>query len=432
MLGDEKYLVGAKIIKTSIRTHLTDLNNTSYPYFWGVAFALGKVKLCHNIYGESMAPGWPFKVFDIKETLFKNYFKQQIEVINKPDVFFPSLYFALMYSYEILDKYPDDIIAKEIKNKLSFKNLINYLKLRDGYNKIGFIPERITINNFCFKKGAEPLGWSLSFGVMLGLYESGFRINNIQAYDLPYLSKEEWNDFINTIITNTHQNLMDIFTVFSPATIVVENDKGEKIGVNRDTIFLREIQSGYILANEVGYPMVVTIPKENCEKLYLYGHGNGEFSLKIKKAIIGDIFMEIDYIGYITDKTIGEINLCDNVHNFDLYLDYNNDKIYDDTLKPYKIFTGVFDEKNKSKFSLKVYPNPVFENFKISYYLKEPSFVSISIKNILGKEVLNYHYIGNIGEQLFDIDASSLSTGIYFCTLKVGNEIETVKVLVIK
>jgi hypothetical protein len=88
-----------------------------------------------------------------------------------------------------------------------------------------------------------------------------------------------------------------------------------------------------------------------------------------------------------------------------------------------------------AKFSLEQnYPNPFNPSTKIQYNLPENSFVSLKVYNIIGKEVaslVNNVITAGTHEVLFD--ASGLNSGVYFYTLKTGNNfVQTKKMILMK
>ena len=76
------------------------------------------------------------------------------------------------------------------------------------------------------------------------------------------------------------------------------------------------------------------------------------------------------------------------------------------------------------------YPVPVSDRLTVSYELKVDNKVTISLFNTIGKIVLD-KYSGNMrkGEHNLTFDASALPSGIYFLSMKVGEEVVTKKVV---
>ncbi len=79
------------------------------------------------------------------------------------------------------------------------------------------------------------------------------------------------------------------------------------------------------------------------------------------------------------------------------------------------------------------YPNPFNPTTTIRFSIPEAGLVSLSIYNLLGEkvgEVLNQELV--TGSYEFTYDASSLSSGIYFYTIKTANFTSTKKMLLLK
>ena len=79
------------------------------------------------------------------------------------------------------------------------------------------------------------------------------------------------------------------------------------------------------------------------------------------------------------------------------------------------------------------YPNPFNPSTNIKFQISKSSFVSLKIYDVLGKEVANLVSENlNAGSYTYNFDASGLTSGIYFYTLKTNNFIETKKMILIK
>jgi len=79
------------------------------------------------------------------------------------------------------------------------------------------------------------------------------------------------------------------------------------------------------------------------------------------------------------------------------------------------------------------YPNPFNPTTVISYSVPQESFVSLKVYNILGKEVASL--VSNqveAGIHEVNFNASNLSSGMYFYTIKAGNFTATRKLLLLK
>src|ERR1035437_49583 len=88
-----------------------------------------------------------------------------------------------------------------------------------------------------------------------------------------------------------------------------------------------------------------------------------------------------------------------------------------------------------AKFSLEQnYPNPFNPSTKIRYDLPENSFVNLKVYNAIGKEVASLvNSVVPAGSHEVVFDASGLNSGVYFYTLKTGNNfVQTRKMILMK
>jgi len=79
------------------------------------------------------------------------------------------------------------------------------------------------------------------------------------------------------------------------------------------------------------------------------------------------------------------------------------------------------------------YPNPFNPATMIEYQLKEKSFVTLTLFDVLGRRVatlVNGEQTG--GSHFANWDASAFASGVYFYRLKAGDFIETKKMLLMK
>jgi ligand-binding sensor domain-containing protein len=79
------------------------------------------------------------------------------------------------------------------------------------------------------------------------------------------------------------------------------------------------------------------------------------------------------------------------------------------------------------------YPNPFNPNTKIHFALRRPSFVTLKVYNILGKEVATL-VTENLAAGKYEVDwnASGLASGVYLYRLQAGEFIETKKLTVLR
>jgi hypothetical protein len=90
-------------------------------------------------------------------------------------------------------------------------------------------------------------------------------------------------------------------------------------------------------------------------------------------------------------------------------------------------------ENNSVDLKLNLFPNPATDKMSVKYTLTSESTVSISICNVLGAKVKDISSEKqDAGKHEAQIDFESLSNGVYFLKLKVGDAIETKKFTVAK
>ncbi|OQX97384.1 MAG: hypothetical protein B6I24_09015 [Bacteroidetes bacterium 4572_128] len=79
------------------------------------------------------------------------------------------------------------------------------------------------------------------------------------------------------------------------------------------------------------------------------------------------------------------------------------------------------------------YPNPIKDNFKIKFNVKEKSNINIKLNNIVGQNVMtleNTNFKGSYDKTFNDIE--NLKNGVYFLEIKIGDETQTQKLIINK
>jgi hypothetical protein len=120
-------------------------------------------------------------------------------------------------------------------------------------------------------------------------------------------------------------------------------------------------------------------------------------------------------------------------HNFNL-TDIPTITIYNLFGDPNPVSVDRIDNLLRTDFQLEQnYPNPFNPSTKIRYSIPENSFVTLKVFNLLGEEIetlLNIEQSAGVYEATFD--ASKLSSGIYFYTLKTENASFTKKMILVR
>ncbi len=89
------------------------------------------------------------------------------------------------------------------------------------------------------------------------------------------------------------------------------------------------------------------------------------------------------------------------------------------------------EQKAAELASVSIYPNPVKNIAKVSLNLTQNANVTVDVTNLVGKQIMSLNK-GNMsaGSQQFSIDASNLTSGIYFVTVIVNGQKYSQKMIV--
>ena len=79
------------------------------------------------------------------------------------------------------------------------------------------------------------------------------------------------------------------------------------------------------------------------------------------------------------------------------------------------------------------YPNPFNPSTSISFSITNNNFVKLNIYDLLGRNIktLIQEY-KSAGNHTINFDASEISSGVYYYTLKVGSFVDTKKMILMK
>jgi predicted GH43/DUF377 family glycosyl hydrolase len=89
-------------------------------------------------------------------------------------------------------------------------------------------------------------------------------------------------------------------------------------------------------------------------------------------------------------------------------------------------------EMQKMEISVQLYPNPFTSSTILSYSLKQPSTVQLSVFNQMGQLVYQRSEEQQQGEQRLQWDAQDIAEGIYYYGLKAGDQIAKGKLVKVK
>ncbi len=101
------------------------------------------------------------------------------------------------------------------------------------------------------------------------------------------------------------------------------------------------------------------------------------------------------------------------------------------------IVTGISNNTNSilpGRFSLSQnYPNPFNPATRIKYSIPVQSSVKLVLYDILGKEIMTMvNEVKPTGEYIYDLNASGLSSGVYFYKLEAGSFTDTKRMILLK
>ena len=101
----------------------------------------------------------------------------------------------------------------------------------------------------------------------------------------------------------------------------------------------------------------------------------------------------------------------------------------------YKAITGIELERDKNiSYSLSNnYPNPFNPSTKINYSIKNQSYVTLKVFDVLGREVKTLvNKEQSQGNYSIDFDAANLTSGVYFYRIQAGEFVDTKKMILMK
>lgn len=100
--------------------------------------------------------------------------------------------------------------------------------------------------------------------------------------------------------------------------------------------------------------------------------------------------------------------------------------------QPLEILTGISPiAQAKNVFVGQNFPNPVTGSTSFIVNVDKPSNVTIDIVNLVGQKMLSQNEgVVAPGTQKFSVDCASLNSGIYFYTIKLGNQSVTKKMII--
>lgn len=96
----------------------------------------------------------------------------------------------------------------------------------------------------------------------------------------------------------------------------------------------------------------------------------------------------------------------------------------------YKINVGITENQNSNFNKMEVYPNPSLGNFNVLLSGKVNDNVTLTITDVLGKELHRFSLIQTELLQKIDFNFSYLPAGIYYVNYKTNNNSQTKKIII--
>lgn len=152
-------------------------------------------------------------------------------------------------------------------------------------------------------------------------------------------------------------------------------------------------------------------------------------ALSIAESFIKNLYSEFYLsMGEVQNLVLSENNISSFNDRYNIFGDPSIKLKYD-------LVADVIDENNfPGEFTLyQNYPNPFNPETKISFAVANSGNITLKIYDVLGNEVAvlaDRFYAA--GKYTIDFNASSLSSGIYFYTLKSGSFVQSKKMILIK
>lgn len=129
---------------------------------------------------------------------------------------------------------------------------------------------------------------------------------------------------------------------------------------------------------------------------------------------------------YRADGTPGEASIPEPDHS------YQENRYYHSAVPKSDMLTGIEDSKlTENAFVTQNYPNPVNDFTSITVTLEQSAPLSLKVMNQLGQVVYeNNRGTVSAGNHFFQVDATGLTSGVYFYTVTSGNQSVTKKMIV--
>lgn len=167
---------------------------------------------------------------------------------------------------------------------------------------------------------------------------------------------------------------------------------------------------------------------------YAASNSTGRLQFKVDNNNVGSLITMNNTGGWAnwSDLTVNGIPLTEGKHQISTHLYFGGFNLNSMSFE----YKGVSNDETETPIDFNLgdnYPNPFNPETIIEYSLPERGQVTLTIYDVLGREVL-VPFMGEQekGHHFVTVNSSSLSSGTYFYTLKAGNRVASKKCIVLK
>jgi hypothetical protein len=95
-------------------------------------------------------------------------------------------------------------------------------------------------------------------------------------------------------------------------------------------------------------------------------------------------------------------------------------------------FTNVLSISENVNSDVKLYPNPTIGDATLEFNVSTLSTVTVDVVNTIGQKVISKNLGSVNGSQKITLESNQLESGLYFVTIKMGDNVLTQKLTVSK
>lgn len=241
----------------------------------------------------------------------------------------------------------------------------------------------------------------------------------------PFDPRKFENRIIEQLLNTVVDNNSKLFCVACPVRLFVVGNNNRRAGFDEEGIEYNEIEGAeverYLTGDgEFDYVTYITVPAENECMVQLFAYEENQISFEYYAPNNTDILM-----GNLNEFTMYKNTYAifdESKSQLELIIDDNGDWETDRTL-PLELKSPLFADKGITQSFLKIYPNPVKGQFRISCDSDLP--FSLTISTDKGEIIRELKSLTNT----LEIDLSTYAQGIYFITIRSKDFVTTRKIV---